>query len=83
MNSEKYGKQLNLTRLLEKLFMKTIKNKLFEIAKEFKEFKFRQNLRVYFTKNDEDLVNKVFANLWLDSEKLEFNDTNINKLLDI
>ena len=29
-----------------------LKNKLFEITKEFKEFHFQQNIRIEFTKND-------------------------------
>ena len=43
LNSKNYDEQLNLTR-------SSIKNKLFEITKEFK---FLQNLRMEFTKNDE------------------------------
>ena len=61
----------------------SIKNKLFEITKKSKEFKFQQNLRIEFSKNQEAFKNKIFADPWLDSEKLEFNDTNIDELLDI
>ena len=43
LNSKNYDEQLNLTR-------SSIKNKLFEITKEFK---FLQNLRMEFTKNNE------------------------------
>ena len=38
----------------------SIKNKLFEITKEFKEFKFQQSLRIEFTKNDKVFENKIF-----------------------
>ena len=53
----------------------------FEITKKVKEFKFQQNLRIEFTKNDEFFQNKKFAGPWFDSEKTEFN--NIDKLLNI
>ena len=76
MDSNKYDEQLNQTS-------SSIKNKLFEITKKSKEFKFQQNLRIKFNKNQEAFKSKIFADPWLDSEKLEFNDTNINELLDI
>ena len=38
VNSKNYDEELNLTR-------SSIKNKLFEITKEIKEFKFQENLR--------------------------------------
>ena len=46
LKSKMYDEQLQLTRC-------SIENKLFEIAKEFKEFKCQQHLRIEFTKNDE------------------------------
>ena len=60
-----------------------MKSKLFQTTKEFKEFKFQQNLRIEFTKNDKVFKNRIFADPWFDSEKIEFNDTNIDELLDI
>ena len=59
MDSNKYGKQLNLTS-------SSIKNKLFEIHKKFKEFKFQQKLQIAFSKNWEAFKNKIFADPWLD-----------------
>ena len=41
------------------------------------------NSREEYAKNDEFLKNKVFPDTWHHSEKLEFNDTNIDDLLDI
>ena len=76
MNPKKYHEQLSLTR-------SSIKNELFEITKECKEFNFQQNLLIEFTKNDEAFKNKIFKIPWFDSENLEFNDTNIDELLDI
>ena len=76
MNSKKYGEELNLT-------IHYIKNILVEITKEFKEFKFQQNLSTEFIKNDETFKNKIFADKIFDSEKLEFIDTNIDELIDI
>ena len=46
LNSKRYDEQLNLA-------ISSIKNKLFETTKEFKEFKFHQNLAIEFTRNDE------------------------------
>ena len=46
LNYKRHDEQLKLTR-------SSIKNKLFEISEEFREFKFQQNLRIEFTKNDE------------------------------
>ena len=43
-NFKKYDEQLNLTR-------SSIKNRSLEITKEFKEFKFHQNLRVHISKD--------------------------------
>ena len=51
--SKKYDEQL-------KLAISCIKNKLSKTSKEFKEFKFQQNLRIEFTKNDKDFKNKYF-----------------------
>ena len=76
LNPKSYDEQLNLTR-------SSIKNKSFEITKESKEFNFRQNLIREFTKNDEAFKNKILKGPWFDSEKLEFNGTNIDELLDI
>ena len=52
--SKKYAEQL-------KLAISCIKNKLSKTSKEFKEFKFQQNLRIEFTKNDKDFKNKIFS----------------------
>ena len=57
LNSKKYEEQLSLTR-------SSIKNKLFQITEEFKEFKFQQNLRIKLTKNDYIFQNKIFADPW-------------------
>ena len=46
-----------------------LKNKLFEITKEFKEFKFQQNFRIEFTKNDEVFKNEILADLWIKFRK--------------
>ena len=43
-NSKKYHGRSKLSR-------SSFKNKLFEVTKEFKEFKLQQNLRIEFTKN--------------------------------
>ena len=51
---------------------------MFDITKEFIVFEFQENLQIEFTKNDE-----VFKNNWFNSEKIEFNDINIDELLDI
>ena len=51
---------------------------MFDITKEFIVFEFQENLQIEFTKNHE-----VFKNNWFDSEKIEFNDINIDELLDI
>ena len=51
---------------------------MFDITKEFIVFEFQENLQIEFTKNDE-----AFKNPWFDSEKIEFNDINIDELLDI
>ena len=67
---EKYDKELNLTRSSSK--------KIFQITKEFKE-----NLQIEFTKNHEVLKNKIFADPLFDSEKIEFNDINVDEVLDI
>ena len=76
VNFKKYDEQLNLT-------WSSIKDKLFKITKECKEFKFEQNLQVEFTKNDEVFKGKVFIDPWFDSETIEFNDINIDQLHDI
>ena len=51
--SKKHDEQLNLTR-------SSNKNKLFAISEEFRAFKFQQNLRIQFTKNDKVFKNKIF-----------------------
>ena len=71
VNFKNYDEQLNLTR-------SSIKNKLFEISKKLKELKFQQNLQIELTKNDEVFKDKIFADPEFDSEKLEFNDVNID-----
>ena len=40
-------------------------------------------MQIEFTKNDEDFKNKIFAEPWLNLEKIEFDDLNIYELLDI
>ena len=40
------------------LIRSSIKNKLFDITKEFKELQFQQSLRIELTKHDEDFKNK-------------------------
>ena len=57
------NQQLNLTlqdRLLKELF---------EITKEYKEFKFQQNLQIEFSKNNEVFKNKIFVDRWFHSKK--------------
>ena len=72
LNSKKFDEQLNLTR-------SNTKNKVFE---EFRAFKFQQNLQTEFTKNDEGFKNKIFADPWFDSAKIEFSNINTDELLD-
>ena len=50
---------------------------------EFKEFKFQQNVSIEFIENNEVYKNKIFANLWFDSEKIKFTDGTIDELIDI
>ena len=66
----------NLTR-------SSIKNKIFEITKEFKEFRFQQNLPVELAKNDEVFKSKIFTDPWFDLEEIEFSYINIDELIDI
>ena len=62
-----------------KLTKSAIKNKLFDITTEFKEFEFQLSFQIESLKNDE-----VFKrNPWFDSEKIEFNDINIDEVLNI
>ena len=62
-----------------KLTKSAVKNKLFDITTEFKEFEFKVSFQIEFIKNDE-----VFKrNPWFDSEKIEFNDINIDEILNI
>lgn len=68
------SKQLNTTR-------SCIKNILSKITEKFKEFKFQQNLRAEFTKKV--FKNKIFADRWFDSGKIEFNDIDVEKRLNI
>ena len=70
-NSGKYDEQINLT-------ISSIKNKLFEITKEFKEFR---SPPIDITRKNEALFKKLFADPWLDSEKIEFNNMNVDELL--
>ena len=60
-----YDEQLSFTRSF-------IKTKLFETNTEFK---FQQNLRIEFTKNDEIFKSEVFRNPWLDSKNIKINNT--------
>ena len=71
LSSTKFGEQLNLTRSF-------VKNKIFE---EFRAFTFQQNFGSEFTKNDESFKSKIFADPLFDSQKIEFNNTNIDELL--
>ena len=57
--------------------------KIYEIIKEFKDFKFQQNLRIEFTKNDEPFKNKIFADPWFGLERFKFKNINIDEILDI
>ena len=61
-NSKIHDQQLKLTR-------SSIKNKLFEISKEFKDFKLKQYVRTEFTEKDEVFKNKIFADPRFNSEK--------------
>ena len=56
---------------------------MFEITKEFKEFKFKQNFWIAFTEKDKVFKNKKFADPWFGSENIKFNNINIDELLDI
>ena len=67
--------QLKLTRLC-------IKNEFFEITKEFKDFKFKQNLRLEFEKEEKVLKEIMFLDRWPNSYKKVYNDITIDKLLD-
>ena len=58
-------------------------NKLFEINKKIREFKFLQNLQIEFTKNDKVLKKNILANTRLHSEIIESNDIKIDELIDI
>ena len=57
--------------------------KIYEIIKEFKDFKFQQNLRIEFTKNDEPFKNKIFADPWFGVERFKFKNITIDEILDI
>ena len=61
-NSKIHDQQLKLTRT-------SIKNKLFEISKEFKDFKLKQYVRTEFTEKDGVFKNKIFADPRFNSEK--------------
>ena len=56
---------------------------MFEITKEFKEFKFKQNFWIAFTEKDKVFKNKKFADPWFGSENIKFNNINIDELLDV
>ena len=60
----------------------SMKNELFEIGEGCREFNFQLYLQIEFTKSDEVFKNKLFADSWLNWEKIEFGDTGIDKLLD-
>ena len=65
------------------LTLSSIKNKLCEITKLFKEFKFQQSLWLESINNDKISKNKIFPYLWIDSEKkIEFSHKYIDKLID-
>ena len=49
------------------ILITSIRNKLFEITREFKEFEFQQNLQIESSKNDENFKNKIFAYPWFHS----------------
>ena len=40
-------------------------------------------MQIEFTKNNKVFKNKIFADPWFDSDKIEFNDINIDDVLDI
>ena len=56
---------------------------MFEITKEFKEFKFQQNFWIGFTERDKVFKNKKFADPWFGSGNIKVNNINIDELLDI
>ena len=68
-----YDEQLKVTKY-------SFENKLIELLKELKEFKFQQNLRI--NKKDEALKTKYSQTHRL-IQKIDFNDKNIDELLDI
>lgn len=45
-----------------------LKEKLFEIIKELKYFKFQQNLKTQFKKDKKFLEKKIFVDPWLDKQ---------------
>ena len=74
-----WNKILNSKIMMKSLTLKGLQvKKIFQTTKEFKE-----NLQIEFTKNHEVLKNKIFADPLFDSEKIEFNDINVEELLDI
>lgn len=40
-------------------------------------------MQIEFTKNNKVFKNKIFADPWFDSDKIEFKDINIDDVLDI
>ena len=58
------------------------KNQLFEVTKEFQDFKFQQNLKVELEKDEIVFQETIFVDPWFDSYKEVFDDTNIDELLD-
>ena len=71
--SKKYCEQFNVTKF-------SIKNRLMEITKELKEFKFQQYLQIEFIKNIDFFGNNIFSNLWFRYEEIKFDDINIDEL---
>ena len=57
-----------------------IKNKLFEKDKEFKEFKFQQNLKIELTKDEKVFKETKFVDPWLDSYKEVVDNTTNDEL---
>ena len=58
-----------LKSMMCSLTLSSIKNKLCEITKLFKEFKFQQSLWLESINNDKISKNKIFPYSWIDSEK--------------
>ena len=57
-------------------------NKSFEVTKEFKDFKFQQNLKGEYNKGKKTFNETIFVDPRFDSHKQEFSDMKIDGLLD-